>query len=167
METISIIVHLLLIATLFYKRAWDHVPFLGLIALLGLGCTPLMHYAAAHSGDAYFYIHILMDVLMAVLYLWSIFLLYCTPLDWIGYSQVVYLTMKALAWTMFLQRQDDSATAVFQLMRPVNIGEILFWAIVILLYDDKQRRSIDAKQSDSAHPKRPRWPSAYSSNSHR
>jgi hypothetical protein len=147
-ETASIIVHLLLLATLFFKRAWDHVPFLGLIALLGLGCTPLMHYASSHApAEAYFYIHVLLDIVMAVLYLWSIFFLYCTPLDWIGYSQIIYLTMKGVSWAFFWQHQDASWTATTQMMRPVNIFLIFFWAVLIWLYDDKQRRNIYAHRA--------------------
>jgi hypothetical protein len=151
-ETASIIVHLLLLATLFFKRAWDYVPFLGLIALLGLGCTPLMHYASAHApAEAYFYIYVLLDIVMSVLYIWSIFFLYCTPLDWIGYSQVIYLTIKCLAWWFFFKHQDASWHATIDIMRHVNIFLIFFWTVMIWLYDERQRRSIDGKQPNAAN----------------
>lgn len=149
----SIITHSLLIAVLFYRRAWQHVPILALIALLGLGGTPLLHYAYHHiPKHEYFYLYYSFDPLMAVLYVCCIWHFYRTSLAAIAYSQAVYLGIKCVEWYFLWRHLSVCRFNVATVMRPINIFTILFWVWVIWRYDGEQRRTTMPNDPDGPVP---------------
>lgn len=142
MLTAAIIIHVLLIGALLYRRIWSCVPYMGLIALLGLGCSPLLHYAHPRIADhPYLLLYYSIDAGMALLYLFSILKLRTTPLAPIAISQLMYLGLKLLAWTFLLFDLTTPRVELTTLMRPLNLLFICFWVLVIWHYHEPERRS--------------------------
>jgi hypothetical protein len=140
MQIAAILIHLLLIAALIHRRVWSKLPYLSLIALLGLGCTPLLHYGFAHLDvGPYTWLYYAVDELMAVLYLLSILQVRCTRLDAIAFSQTVYLTIKLLAWFLLWRKLDSARIALIGVMRPLNLLFLVFWAFLVWHYETERR----------------------------
>ena len=139
---VVIVVHIALAAVLFYRKAWSHVPWLVLIVLLGLGFTPLLHYASPHlSKLGYFRLYYGIDALMFVLYAVCAWRLSKTVLSTISVSQVFYLGMKTISWVYVCSRLENCRYVMALIMRPVNLLLIAFWVWVIWRYDRGERRN--------------------------
>lgn len=140
MQIAAIALHLLLIAALVRRRSWTKLPYLSLIALMGLSCTPLLHYAFAHlEVGPYTWLYYAVDEIMAVLYVFSILQVRCTRLDAIAFSQTVYLTIKLLAWFLLWRKLDSARVALISVMRPLNLLFIAFWAFMVWHYGTERR----------------------------
>lgn len=135
-------VHIALAIVLFYRKAWNHVPWLVLIVLLGLGFTPLLHYASPYlSKLEYFRLYYAVDALMFVLYAVCAWHLSQTILSAISASQLFYLGMKTISWVYVCSRLENCRYVMALIMRPVNLLLIAFWVWIIWRYDSDERRN--------------------------
>lgn len=138
----TIAVHITLAIVLFRRKAWHHVPWLVLIVLLGLGFTPLLHYANPRlSKLGYFRLYYVIDALMFVLYAVCAWRLSKTLLSAISASQIFYLGMKTISWVYVCSRLENCRYVMALIMRPVNLLLIAFWVWVIWRYDSDERRN--------------------------
>jgi len=133
--TLAIIAHIVLLAAMLRKRFFPLL--LVFIVIFGMAGTPLLHYGLAHFTKlAYYNLYYAIDWIMALLYAFCAILMWRTRFEAIAFSMVVFLGMKAMAWYFMLLGDTEHRMAMLFLLRPMNILELVFWAMVILSVED-------------------------------
>lgn len=156
MLILAIVLHVLLISALIYRRAWYGMFWLVFIALLGLAFSPLLHYEYSRLSDqSYLFLYYGIDGLMGLLYLISILKLRTTPLALISLSQLMYLSLKVVAWVFLILSLTEARVEFTMIMRVMNLFFIAFWILVVWFDGNPQKGKeiyarYESKQSSAA-----------------
>jgi len=140
METVGILANLILLGTLLRARLSGELLWLTLIAGLGLGETPLLHYAYAHMATAgYFRLCYGIELANVALYLACAYQLGRTRLHLISFSIWVFIGIEVGMWFSMAMHLETARYALAWVLRGINPITLLFWAWLIFRYDQAER----------------------------